>query len=86
LHLDGESAKSWQPRKPTKCNDEVITYLQLENRSSHVNVGSNGRRNWRVMGRHRPVIKRVATKVFAKGPGASLTEREKMATMARNRY
>jgi hypothetical protein len=39
-----------------------------------------------VMGRHRPVIKRVATKVFAKGPGASLTESEKMATMARKRY
>lgn len=28
----------------------------------------------------------VATNVLAKGPGDSLTEREKMATMARNRY
>lgn len=62
------------------------TYFALENKKSHVNVGSNGRRNWRVMGRQRPVIRRVARKVFANGPGASLTEREKMATMARNRY
>ena len=38
------------------------------------------------MGRHRPVMSRPATNVFANGPGASLTEREKMATMARNRY
>lgn len=38
------------------------------------------------MGKHNPVMSSVATKVFAKGPGASLTEREKMATMARNRY
>lgn len=64
----------------------MITYFALENRSSHVNVGSNGRRNWRVMGRHKPVMSRVATNVFANGPGASLTDSEKMATMARNRY
>lgn len=38
------------------------------------------------MGRTRPPISRAAAKVFAKGPGASLTEREKMATMARMRY
>jgi hypothetical protein len=38
------------------------------------------------MGRHKPVMSRVATNVLAKGPGASLTEREKMATMARKRY
>jgi hypothetical protein len=31
-------------------------------------------------------MSRPATNVFAKGPGASLTDREKMATMARNRY
>lgn len=31
-------------------------------------------------------MSRAETKVFAKGPGASLTEREKMATMARMRY
>lgn len=63
-----------------------VTYLQLLNRNSHVRVGSNGRRNWRVMGRHNPVMSRPATNVFANGPGASLTDREKMATMARNRY
>lgn len=62
------------------------TYLQLEKRNSQVRVGSNGSRNWRVMGRHKPVMSSVATNVLAKGPGASLTEREKMATMARNRY
>lgn len=39
-----------------------------------------------MMGRQRPVNSRPATKVFAKGPGASLTDKEKMATMARNRY
>lgn len=38
------------------------------------------------MGRHKPVMSRVAINVFANGPGASLTEREKMATMARKRY
>tara|TARA_R110002003_G_scaffold104_44_gene8611 strand:- start:31860 stop:32216 length:357 start_codon:yes stop_codon:yes gene_type:complete len=38
------------------------------------------------MGRHKPVMSRPATNVFANGPGASLTDREKMATMARNRY
>jgi hypothetical protein len=38
------------------------------------------------MGRHKPVISSVATNVFANGPGASLTESEKMATIARNRY
>jgi len=31
-------------------------------------------------------MSRPATNVFANGPGASLTDREKMATMARNRY
>ena len=65
---------------------EEVTYLQLENNSSHVRVGSNGRRNWRVMGRQRPVMSRPATNVFANGPGASLTDREKMATMAKKRY
>ena len=63
-----------------------ITYLQLEKRNSHVRVGSNGRRNCRVMGIHRPVMSSVAMNVLAKGPGASLTEREKMARMARKRY
>lgn len=62
------------------------TYLQLEKRNSQVRVGSNGRRNCRVMGKHRPVMSSVAMNVLAKGPGASLTEREKMATMARKRY
>lgn len=66
--------------------DGGSTYFALENKSSHVSVGSNGRRNWRVIGRHRPVMSSVATNVFANGPGDSLTEREKMATMARNRY
>lgn len=63
-----------------------ITHLQLEKRNSHVRVGSNGRRNCRVMGIHRPVMSSVAMNVLAKGPGASLTEREKMARMARKRY
>jgi hypothetical protein len=63
-----------------------VTYLQLENKRNHVRVGSNGRRNWRVMGRQRPVMSRPATNVFANGPGASLTDREKMATIARKRY
>ena len=63
-----------------------MTYLQLLNRKSHVSVGSSGRRNCREMGRHKPVMSRPATNVFANGPGASLTDREKMATMARNRY
>ena len=62
------------------------TYLQLEKRNSQVRVGSNGRRNCRVMGKHRPVMSSVAMNVLAKGPGASLTEREKMAMMARKRY
>jgi hypothetical protein len=62
------------------------TYLQLLKRNSQVRVGSNGRRNWRVMGKHRPVMSSVATNVFANGPGASLTESEKMARIARNRY
>ena len=62
------------------------TYLQLEKRNSQVRVGSNGRRNCRVMGKHRPVMSSVAMNVLAKGPGASLTEREKMARMARKRY
>jgi hypothetical protein len=44
------------------------------NRNSHVRVGSNGSRNWRVIGKHKPVISSVATKVFANGPGASLTD------------
>ena len=61
-------------------------YLQLENRSSHVRAGRNGRRNCLDMGRTRPPMRRAAAKVLAKGPGASLTERAKMATMARIRY
>ena len=62
------------------------TYLQLEKRNSQVRVGSNGSRNWRVMGKQSPVMSSVAINVFANGPGASLTEREKMATIARKRY
>jgi hypothetical protein len=78
-----------QPRLPIVaqgCRGARVTYLQLENRSTHVRVGSRGRRNCRVMGRHRPVMSRPATNVFANGPGDSLTDRAKMATMARNRY
>lgn len=60
--------------------------MQLEKRNSHVRVGSNGSRNWRVMGKHKPVMSSVAINVLANGPGASLTDSEKMATMARNRY
>ena len=60
--------------------------MQLEKRNSQVSVGSNGSKNWRVIGRHKPVISSVAINVFANGPGASLTDREKMATMARKRY
>lgn len=63
-----------------------MTYLQLLNRNSHVNVGSNGSRNWRVAGIRTPHRSAVAANVFAKGPGASLTDNEKMAIMARNRY
>lgn len=62
------------------------TYLQLENRSNQVKAGRNGRRNWRVMGSSRPSISSAAVKVFAKGPGSSLTDREKMAIMAKIRY
>jgi hypothetical protein len=75
-----------QPRLQIVAQGARETYLQLENRSTQVRVGSSGRRNWRVMGRHRPVMSRPAIKVFANGPGASLTDRAKMATMARNRY
>jgi hypothetical protein len=60
--------------------------LQLLKRNSHVRVGSNGRRNCRVIGKHSPVISSVAKNVFANGPGASLTDSEKMARIARNRY
>lgn len=63
-----------------------MTYLQLLNRNSHVNVGSNGSKNCRVTGTRIPVRSAVAANVLANGPGASLTESEKMATMARNRY
>jgi hypothetical protein len=62
------------------------TYLQAGNSRSHVNAGRNGRRNWREMGNMRPSIRAAAAKVFAKGPGASLTDMEKMSTMARRRY
>jgi hypothetical protein len=62
------------------------TYLQLEKRSSQVRAGRNGRRNCRVMGSTRPPMSRAAAKVFAKGPGASETDREKMAMMASIRY
>lgn len=63
-----------------------MTYLQLLNRNSHVNVGSNGSKNWRVTGTRIPAKSAVAANVFANGPGASLTDSEKMATIARNRY
>src|SRR5690242_8290931 len=69
----------------TKANSRM-TYLQLLNRNSHVNVGSNGSRNWRVAGTRTPHRSAVAANVFGKGPGASLTDSEKMAMMARNRY
>lgn len=38
------------------------------------------------MGKMRPTINVVAAKVFAKGPGASLTDMTNMSTTARNRY
>ena len=63
-----------------------MTYLQLLNRNSHVNVGNNGSKNWRVAGIRTPHRSAVAANVLAKGPGASLTDSEKMAMMARNRY
>lgn len=63
-----------------------MTYLQLLNKNSHVNVGSNGSKNCRVIGSNRPVKSAVAANVFANGPGASLTDSEKMATIAKNKY
>ena len=63
-----------------------MTYLQLLNRNSHVNVGNNGSKNWRVAGIRTPHRSAVAANVLAKGPGASLTDSENMAMMARNRY
>lgn len=60
--------------------------MQLLNRNSQVSVGSNGSKNWRVAGIRTPHRSAVAANVFAKGPGASLTDSEKMAMMARKRY
>ena len=62
------------------------TYLQLENSNSHVIGGRNGSRNWRVMGIKSPPMSSAETKVLANGPGASETDKEKMAIMARMRY
>ena len=62
------------------------TYLQLLNRNSQVSAGRNGRRNCRVIGRTSPSMSMAAANVFAKGPGASDTDSEKMATMASIRY
>jgi hypothetical protein len=60
--------------------------LQLENSSSQVKAGRNGRRNCREIGSRRPSMSSAAVKVFANGPGASETESEKMAIIARMRY
>lgn len=62
-----------------------MTYLQLVNRITQVRVGSNGRRNCRVMGRIKPAISTPAPNVLAKGPDG-LTETANMATMAKYRY
>lgn len=60
--------------------------MQLENNRSHVKAGRNGSKNWREIGRTRPSISRAAANVFAKGPGASETDREKIATIAKIKY
>jgi hypothetical protein len=71
----------WQGIDNEKC-----TYLQAGKSSSQVRAGRKGSRNWRDMGRMRPTMSAAAAKVFAKGPGASLTDMEKMRTMASSRY
>jgi hypothetical protein len=49
-------------------------------------MGKKGRKNWRVRGISRLSMRRVATKVFANGPGLSITQSEKIPRMARKMY
>lgn len=49
-------------------------------------MGRKGRKNCRVMGKIRELRRAVAIKVLKRGPGSWMTERQKMPTMARNRY
>ena len=53
---------------------------------SHAKIGRAGRKNCRVMGRTRELMRSVAITVFIKGPGFRMTQREKIPRKAKNRY
>lgn len=47
---------------------------------------SEGRRNWRLIGRMRAMMIKAQKAVLTIGPGEGIIQREKMASMIRTRY
>jgi hypothetical protein len=62
------------------------TYRALKKNTSHVNIGSTGRKNCRVIGMRSASINNVAAPVLTIGPGAWLIDSEKMASIIKIKY
>lgn len=60
-------------------------YRQEKKKTSHVIMGRNGKKNWRVIGSRREVSRRVAAIVLI-GPGVSANDKVKTPSIMSMRY
>lgn len=62
------------------------TYCAEKKKTSHVAMGRKGRKNCLVIGMSNAMISNVAAPVLTRGPGAGVTDSEKMPKMMSTRY
>ena len=63
-----------------------FAYRHEKKNTSHIIIGRNGRKNWRVMGSMREVSSSVAATVLTTGPGVSANDKVKMPSIMSTRY
>ncbi len=73
----------WPPKYEIDCKS---TYRALKKKSSQTKTGRTGRKNCLVTGIKSAPINSVAAPVFTMGPGAWLTESEKIVRITKIKY
>lgn len=63
-----------------------MTYLHEKNNNNQATTGRKGKKNCRVMGRIKDIIKRVETTVFNIRPGYSIMDKHKAPSTASSIY
>jgi hypothetical protein len=72
--LDFSQGEVWEP------------YRHEKKKTSHVNIGKNGKKNWLVTGIIRAAISKMTMPILANGPGAGLINKAKIPRMSSSRY